>query len=510
MTTRRPQMVLRGARALTLDAAGTEHPAADIVIDDGVITAIGPGAAAGIAPHQDDIDGTGLLAIPGLVNTHFHSPGNFLKGAVPSLPLELFMLYEVPPFMAEPVDGRYAYLRTLLGAIDMLKQGVTAVHDDAYYLPVATRDEISAVFGAYRDSGIRATVTIDQPNVVEYEKHAFFAGRLPADVRAAMDAAPRQDDGELLQLYGWMLGQWHGAAGGRLRGAVSCSAPQRVTKTYLKALDRLSAEYDIPYNMHILETRSQRVFGSERYGTSLVQYARSQGVLSDRAHVIHAIWIDDEDIAVLAGEGVRIAHNPTCNLRLGSGIMRWRDLADAGVAIGIGTDEGCVDDGVNFWSAVKNTGLVHNITTPEYRDWPAPGEILRAATAGGHAALRTPGLAGTLHVGALADIVLMDLATLPFVPLNDTQRQLVYCEPARSVTTVIVGGEVVVSGGVCTRIDEKAVLRDVASLEPQIKEFLAGCARGAERAWRYYDDSYRAGLAQPTTVTRTLTETPHG
>ena len=217
-----------------------------------------------------------------------------------------------------------------------------------------------------------------------------------------------------------------------------------------------------------------------------------------------------ENIATLAGEGVKIAHNPTCNLRLGSGIMRWRDLADAGVPIGIGTDEANVDDGVNFWSAVKNTGLVHNITSPQYGDWPQPGEILRAATAGGHAALRTPGLAGELSVGALADVVLMDLATLPFVPLNDTKRQLVYCEPARSVTTVIVGGEVVVAGGVCTRVDEKAVLRDVASLAPAIEEFLADCARGAERAWRYYDDSYRAGLAQRTEVTRTLTETRHG
>lgn len=510
MTTRRPQLVLRGVRAATLDAAGTEYPAADIVIDGGVLTAIGPGAAAGIPPQPDDIDGAGLLAIPGMVNTHFHSPGNFLKGAVPSLPLELFMLYEVPPFMAEPVGSRFAYLRTMLGAIDMLKQGVTAVHDDAYYLPVATRDEISAVFGAYRDSGLRATVTIDQPNVVEYEKHAFFADRLPPDLRAAMDRAPRQSDAELLQLYDWMLGQWHGAAGGRLRGAVSCSAPQRVTPAYLKALDRLSAEHDIPYNMHILETRSQRVFGSERYGASLVSYARSQGVLSDRAHVIHAVWIDDEDIAVLAGEGVKIAHNPTCNLRLGSGIMRWRDLAEAGVPIGIGTDEANVDDGVNFWSAVKNAGLVHNIETPEYRAWPTPGEILRAATTGGHAALRTPVPAGTLSVGALADVVLMDLATLPFVPLNDTQRQLVYCEPARSVTTVIVGGEVVVSGGACTRVDEKALLRDVGSLEPQIKEFLADCTRGAERAWQYYDDSYRAGLAQPGKVTRTLMERPRG
>ncbi len=220
MTTRRPQIVLRGARVLTLDAAGTEHRAADIVIDDGVITAVGPGAASEYPAAPRRHRRHRLLAIPGMVNTHFHSPGNFLKGAVPSLPLELFMLYEVPPFMAEPVSGRYAYLRTMLGAIDMLKQGVTAVHDDAYYLPVATRDEISAVFGAYRDAGIRATVTIDQPNVVEYEKHAFFADRLPPDVRAAMDAAPRQDDAELLRLYDWMLG--HVA---RRRRAAGCARP---------------------------------------------------------------------------------------------------------------------------------------------------------------------------------------------------------------------------------------------------------------------------------------------
>jgi cytosine/adenosine deaminase-related metal-dependent hydrolase len=501
--------VIRGARVLALDAAGTEHLAADIVIDGGLITAVAPGAADGIAPHPDDIDGRRLLAIPGLVNAHFHSPGNFLKGAVPSLPLELFMLYEVPPFMSEPVSGRYAYLRTMLGAIDMLKQGVTAVHDDVYYLPVATRDEILAVCAAYRDAGIRATVAIDQPNVVEYEKHAFFADRLPPRLRAAMDAAPRQTDEELLALYDWMLAEFHGTADGRLRCAVSCSAPQRVTPTYLKALDRLSAACDIPYNMHILETRSQRVFGTQAYGQSLVQYARGQGVLSDRAQVIHAVWIDDEDITALAGEGARIAHNPTCNLRLGSGIMRWRDLARAGVPIGIGTDEANVDDGVNFWSAVKNTGLVHNITTPEYADWPAPDEILRAATSGGHACLRTPGIAGQLSPGAIADIVLLDLTTLPFVPLNDTRRQLVYCEPARSVTTVLIGGEVVVSGGVCTRVDEQAVLRDIAGLAPEIGAFIAECVNGAERAWRYYDDSYRAGLTRPANVTRTLMPAQH-
>jgi 5-methylthioadenosine/S-adenosylhomocysteine deaminase len=505
MRERRPELVIRGAaRILTGDESWTELVDADIVIDGGRITAIGPHAAADIAAHESDIDGSGRAAIPGMVNAHFHSPGNFMKGAVPSLPLELFMLYEVPPFMTSPVSERYAYMRTMLGAVDMLKQGVTAVHDDAYYLPIATKHEIDAVLSAYETSGMRATVAIDQPNVVEYAKHAYFAEQLSPQLRAEMDAAPRQSDGELVDLYHWFLDRWHGRGGGRIRGAVSCSAPHRVTPTYLKELELLSAAYDIPYNMHILESRSQRVFGDQTYGTSLVQYARAQGILSERAHVIHAIWIDDEDIATLAGEGVKVAHNPTCNLRLGSGIMPLRQLIDAGVSIGIGTDEANTDDGVNFWSAVKNAGLVHNLTSTDYEQWPTPEELLRAATTGGHASLRTPGSAGRLTVGSVADVVLMNLHTLPFTPLNDLTRQLVYCEPARTVHTVIVDGEVVVHDGVCTKVDESSLLVDVAALAPEIDAFLADCARGAERAWTLYDHSYRAGLSHPVPMNRRL------
>jgi 5-methylthioadenosine/S-adenosylhomocysteine deaminase len=129
-------LFVKDARVLTLDPDGTEYARASIAVSGGVIAAIGPdlpepAAGTGVAV----IDGRGLLAMPGLVNGHFHSPGNFTKGAVPNLPLELFMLYEVPPLMSEPVSDRFAYVRTLLGAAEMLKQGVTAVHDDAFFLP---------------------------------------------------------------------------------------------------------------------------------------------------------------------------------------------------------------------------------------------------------------------------------------------------------------------------------------------------------------------------------------
>jgi Amidohydrolase family len=132
---------------------------------------------------------SGPMAMPGLVNCHFHSPGNLLKGAIPNLPLDLFMLYEVPPFLVDPASRELAYLRTCLGAVEMLKQGVTAVHDDAFFLPVVSDDEVTGVMEAYRDSGIRATVALDQPNRVEYEKHAFLRDLLPERVIGQMDRA---------------------------------------------------------------------------------------------------------------------------------------------------------------------------------------------------------------------------------------------------------------------------------------------------------------------------------
>jgi cytosine/adenosine deaminase-related metal-dependent hydrolase len=317
-----------------------------------------------------------------------------------------------------------------------------------------------------------------------------------------MESAPRQSDAELLDIYRWFIDECHGQADGRLRAAVSCSAPHRVTDTYLRGLADLSESADLPYNMHILETRSQRIFGDERYGMSLVKYAHAQGVLSERCQVIHAVWIDDTDVAILADSGATVAHNPTCNLRLGSGIMPFRQLVEAGVGIGIGTDEATVDDGVNFWTAVKNAGLVHNITDPDYQRWPTPQVVLRAATTGGAKALRLPVRSGSLEPGHAADIVLMDLDTLPFIPLNDTTRQLVYCEPGRSVQTVVVGGEVVLRDGALLTINERSLYADIAALAPEINAFISACATGAQEVSEFYARSYHTGLAHATRVNR--------
>ncbi|WP_448955950.1 amidohydrolase family protein [Labrys neptuniae] len=495
--------VIKDARVLTLDGPEGEHIRADIVIRGDTIEAVGPDLAAQVtAEGVRIIDASGRLAMPGLVNGHFHSPANFMKGALDNWPLELFMLYEVPPLMREVVSARFAYVRTMLGAMEMLRQGVTSVHDDCFFVPVVTDAEVDHVMQAYADAGIRATVTLDQPNVVEHAKYPFLKEILPQALLERMEAAPLMTDAQLLAHYDRFLETWHDRADGRLRCAVSCSAPQRVTPSYFKALGALARERDLPYNMHILETRLQRVLGQENYGKSLIRYAHDMGVLNEQAMVIHAIWIDDDDLALLADSGCSIAHNPVSNLKIGSGIMPFRRLRQRGINVCLGNDEAATDDGVNLWTVGKVAGLVHNVADPDFDRWPLPFEILTSLTSAGAKAMRLPRKAGRLAPGWLADIILLDLNSFAFTPLNDLKRQLVYCENGSSVTTVMVGGRLVVEDRRLLTVDEEALKQEARTFASEFAGYMARCKSAADELEPHYRRMYRQALEMPVGMQR--------
>ena len=498
-------LLIRNAHVLALDETDREWPRADVVVESGAIAAVGPDAGGGWPrPFDRVIEAEGLLAMPGLINAHFHSPGNLMKGALPGLPLELFMLHEVPPLAAEGDAERLAYVRTMLGALEMLRRGVTAVHDDAYHVPIVTRESIDAIMRAYEDVGIRATVAIDQPNVVEYEKYPFLADLLPDAERRAMDRAPRQSIAELLDLYGHLIDRWHGAAGGRLAAAVSCSAPQRVTRDYFAALSELSKRHDLPFNLHVLETKLQRVLGDTKYGKSLVRYVHDLGLLDERMMVIHAIWVDAADIELLAAGGCTVAHNPVCNLRLGSGVMPWNALRAAGVPICLGSDEMNTDDTTNMWYVAKTGALLQTLASAEYRVWPAAPDLLAALTRGGARAMRSAGRLGQLAPGYAADLILLDLDTPAFTPLNDLRRQLVYCEDGSSVRFTIVDGRVVYEGGRVTTVDEKALRAEARALMSGYRETLARAGREADRLAPYYRAMYLKAAGREVGLQRRL------
>jgi len=486
--------LIRQARVLTLDDDGREYATADILVEGSRIAALGPNLVTDAVDRV--IQAHGKLAMPGLINGHFHSPGNMMCGALTDMPLELFMLFEVPPGGEGQVGARMAYAQTLLGAVEMLKAGITAVHDDPYHNPEPSPEGIDAIMQAYADSGMRATVSINHPNKVEHEKYPFLKDLLPAATIQRMEAARRWTAAEIGTLYQWFLERWHGAADGRLRVGVSNSAPQRVTDDYFATLSEFSRTHDLPFNIHLLETRLQRVFGQEVWGKSLVRQVHDLGFLDERMLAIHAIWVDEADMELLAGAGCTVAHNPVCNLKLGSGVMPFRRLRRHGIPIALGTDERNTDDTTNVWGAMKTAGLIHKIAEPDYRDWPTAAEVLACATRGGARGMRLAGEIGQLKVGTAADLILVDLDTLPFTPLNDLQRQLVFCENGNSVRLTMVAGEVVVEDGRVLSVDEAALKAEVRELAVEFADSLAATARAAA----VLEPHYRAMLMQALNV----------
>ncbi len=467
---------------LLLSAGHENLLQADILIRDGLIADIAPQIAADV----ETLDAHGDIVIPGLINAHVHSPGNFMRGTLEGLPLEVFMLYEVPPLALGREDPARVRLRTMIGAAEMLKLGITSVMDDAFFVPLTTPEAIDAIVGAYDDIGIRATLALDQPIVVEYDKYPFLKDILPETVRRTMDAAPRETAEGMLAHYDHLIGRWHGAGQGRIAAAVSCSAPQRATPDYLRALHRLSQTHDLPFFCHILETKLQRVLGIEKFGMSLIRFVQQLGILDARMLVIHSIWVDEADIAILGASGASVAHNPVCNLRLGSGVMPFRALRDAGVPICLGTDEAVSDDSHNLWGAIKTAGIVHAITGSDYAKWPKAQEILAAVWDGGNRAMRRPVRLGRIEVGAAADLAVLDAGAAAFQPLHDIRRALVLAEAGGSVRHTIVDGVVVVRDGQLTRIDEALLRADLRRIEPELRAEAVALRAGAAELEPYY------------------------
>ncbi|MEM6891032.1 MAG: amidohydrolase family protein [Pseudomonadota bacterium] len=454
-------ILFRNVRLLNIDAEDGMTSPTDLLARDGRIAVIGSQPAL---EGTRIVEGRGDLLMPGLINAHFHSSVSHMKGRLPCLPLELFMLYESPALEMLRLTPRQAYLRTMLGCIEMLRGGTTAVMDDCFFLPEPSEAIIDAVAQAYADIGIRTTLALDEPELSELEKLPFLDELASSGIREQLARRPRLQGADLLALYDHLISRWHGAAEGRISAAVSCSAPQRVTPEYFAALDALSSKHDLPLFAHILETKLQRVLGHERFGgRSFVRYTHDLGVLSDRLQAIHAIWVDADDLDLIAVAGAKVAHNPISNLRLGSGVMPLREMLDRGISVALGADEAIADDAVNMWSVMKTAGMIHTLSGDDPDLWPSAREVLRAATLGGGEAMRRPGL-GSLDVGAPADLILVDLSSLTFLPLNDLVRQLVHVENGSSVRLTMVAGRVVAEEGQVTTVDEAALLAEASEV----------------------------------------------
>ena len=282
----------------------------------------------------------------------------------------------------------------------------------------------------------------------------------------------------------------------RLRFVIAPSGPQRCTEDLLTGALELAHEHDTAYHTHVLETKMQAVTGEEHYGKSLIRHMHDIGILGERTTIAHAVWVSDEDIALMADAGCSVVHNPISNLKLGSGIAPYRKLLDAGINLALGSDAPSASDTPRMFDVMKFAGLIHKVATPDYTRWPRAAEIVRAATINGARSAALGAKVGSLEAGKKADLLILDLRSLNFTPLNDIDMHLVYCEDGRSVETVMVAGEIVVEDGRVLTCDEAEITQE---FRKQMVEFIddAGGDRAAQSGARARLCRYPPPLQRP-------------
>ena len=413
--------------------------------------------------------------MPGLVNAHAHSFDAMLKGRYDNMPLEVWIPRVAPVASPHSLSPRLVYLRTMLLGMEALRGGATCIHDDAADGSGLDPSLLEAMFSAYDDLGIRASCSVGAINRPLLDALPFVS-ETSASLKAILGDDPRLEVADYLEICDEAVRRFHGRSG-RLRVVVAPSAPQWCTDDFLIGSADFAQRHDLGFHLHALETKVQAVAARSGPRGSVVAHMRDLGVLSESTTLAHAVWVSDQEINTLGEAGCTVVHNPASNLKLASGLAPVPQLVAAGVNLALGTDNPSAGDAAGLLDTTRLAALLSEAWALDSEAWLTASAVLEAATMGGARSLRIAHEIGSIEPGKKADLVLMNLRSLAFTPLNDVLNQVVYCDSGASIAYVIVAGRVVVKHGRIQTVDEEALLEEIAALAP---EFQASQARAED------------------------------
>jgi cytosine/adenosine deaminase-related metal-dependent hydrolase len=452
-------------RASVLNGAGST----DILVEAGRIAGVAPDLA--VPPAARIIDARDRLVTPGLINAHWHSPMQLSPGTSDRMNHKVFM-WENQVDTANRSQEEI-YLSAVIGCLQMLKSGTTAVID---HFPEQGfgLDDVATVVKAFEDCGMRAVVALRIFDG-EYSDIVPPPDRITDELRAALATGntlkPRPAQ-ESLDLVRAAIEKFDRPAG-RIRVFPAPSNPVRCSDALLVACQEMAEGLDTGVHCHLLETRTQAELAARAYGRTMVEHMEAIGAFSSRWSCAHCNWVSQPEIAIMGRLGAVAVLNPESNLKIGSGIPPIPALLAAGVPCALGTDGASTNDNLILQDAMQLAAILHRAGEPDRRRWVTVDDAIAMATTGGAQAMLEPDL-GRLVPGAKADLVLYDLSAPWWVPLNDPAQQFVFGERGGAVDTVIVDGNVVVEQGRALTIDEKAVLAAAKSILPNVRSRNAG------------------------------------
>jgi 5-methylthioadenosine/S-adenosylhomocysteine deaminase len=364
------------------------------------------------------------------------------------------------------------YLSAALSAAEMIRKGCTACFDLSVEFPEPSQAGISAIARAYRDSGMRAVVAPMIADRTIYQALPGLLDALPGELRsqcAGLAAAPIE---QTLSACRDILANWEFDRRW-IRPALGPTIPLHCSDQFLIDCARMAGEHDVPMQTHLAESRAQAAVGRTRYGNSLVGHLEKLGFLSERLSAAHAIWLDDDDLARLGQSGVAVAHNPSSNLRLGSGVAPVRKMLRNGITVGVGTDASNTSDGQNMFEATRLASYLSRIEGFATDEWLSASEAFDLATEGSAKVLGFEKI-GRLAPGYEADIVFLRLDSPHFVPLRAPLIQMVFGENGASVHTVMIGGRIVFHDGKLLTLDEPLLRRQAQEAANRLDQANAG------------------------------------
>lgn len=428
------RFLLENATTLVTMNAGREVLAGGwVAARDGLVAAVGSGPVPAVvdgAPSADfaRYDARGCVVLPGLVNTHHHlyqTRTRAWRGAVDS---ELFpWLRTLYPVWARLEDDDF-HRAAVVGCQELLRSGCTLTTDHHYLFPRAASPHLlDIVIDAALQTGIRF-----HPTRGSMSRSVKDGGLPPDDVV--------QDADTILADCERVIARWHDPRpGAAVRVALAPCSPFSVDPDLMRRTADLARRHGVRLHTHLAETRDENAYCTRIYGCRPLDFLESVGWLGPDVWLAHGIWFDDDEIARLGRAGTGVAHCPSSNMRLGSGICRVRDLRRAGSPVGLAVDGSASNDSSNLLAELRQTLLLHRVLGGASAM--TVQEVLEMATLGGARCLGRED-AGAIAPGRACDLAVFDLEAIGYDGADDPVAALLLCHPEPARAT-IVGGRVV-------------------------------------------------------------------
>jgi len=413
---------IRHADVIALDAAGTIHHDADLLIVDGRIAAIG--RLPDNTQADEVIDAAGHAALPGFFNAHTHASMTFERGWAEDLPFPRWLNEKI--WVAEsaltPDD---VYWGAALAACEMIRSGTVAFNDHYFYM-----DRVAEVV---EQSGMKAQLT-----------WCTFGIGDDKEIGPGADA----------QLaFSW---EWRGAADGRIRTCLGPHSPYVCPPAFLSRVVDLAAQHDLPIHLHVAESREQVDNSRQRHGMTPVEQLNALGVFDHPTIAAHCLAVTDQDRAILAEKGVFVARTPVTYMKLAMPVNHVTDLAAAGISLALGSDGPASNATMDMLDILRQQVWLEKYLREDPEALPGD-TALRMATQTGARAMGF-GESGVLAEGRPADLILIDLDRPHLRPRHDLIANLVHSAQGADVTHVIADGRLLMRDRELLTLDEERIL----------------------------------------------------